>query len=773
MKRSLAIILTAIMLLALIPSVAFADDTAVVKIGNEEYTSLQEAISAVSEGTDTTATITLLSDIELDAKLEIGIGNKRLTLDLGGKTLSGCVNLVSGDLTVQNGTIKKSAKECQALNVYGSENKSDNVVSKLTLASSATVDADYGICVFSKDNRAMPSYGVMVDVYGKIVSGGIFVNGNIHQTTGKESGGVPIVNVYDGAVVNGANEGQGISLNGDAVVNIHGGTITGCEAVGVKQGTLNIKGGTLTATGNKVDPAQANYNGTEDTGAAVSITGTYTTYSPITVDISGGTIKSNNNAALYLGHSKDKDTGNFKPFVKETKISVTGGTLIGANEDIYIADLIGTDKVGGENSYTKAVVSGESCRFANPVDNAYLKNVKYENIDNDGYYYYTVAGSNVAKQVETVKEEPKVAEGVDKENQTVKDVMTALSPKTNGGETASTEKKGVQITEEVLTNTAAVQSEAVAEQEAKDALSKITASTGTSGEQKEIKVVVQPYLDVQLLEASTTGSGTAETATIKLDITPKYKTIVTTADVNNDEIVTEETKTDSDTVNAVQIGDAKELKVTKTVTVTIPIPANFFGISDTTVYIQHKGYVYESEVKAGATEVSFTNPHGFSEFVLTKSNPAVAGINNVEYADLQSAVNAAEDKDTITIKATGPHTAKMAGGGNRSITFTNETGANVTLVIDGVTYTLAKEGEGKSRVITYTAPVTPTTPIVIPSYTPSYSGSSSSSGNTYSWYFNPTPTPTPAPVLVAPAVALPKTGDMTIWQSILSFLGLL
>ncbi len=59
-------------------------------------------------------------------------------------------------------------------------------------------------------------------------------------------------------------------------------------------------------------------------------------------------------------------------------------------------------------------------------------------------------------------------------------------------------------------------------------------------------------------------------------------------------------------------------------------------------------------------------------------------------------------------------------------------------------------------------------PITTPTPTP-YSGGSS--GNTYSWYTYPTPTPTPSPVPVA--VVLPKTGDMTIFQSILSFFGLI
>ena len=74
-------------------------------------------------------------------------------------------------------------------------------------------------------------------------------------------------------------------------------------------------------------------------------------------------------------------------------------------------------------------------------------------------------------------------------------------------------------------------------------------------------------------------------------------------------------------------------------------------------------------------------------------------------------------------------------------------------------------GEYKTAIALKAAHCAQTTP---PTPTP-YSGSSSS-GNTYSWYFNPTPSP--APVVVPAAVVLPKTGDMTIWQSILQFLGI-
>ena len=53
----------------------------------------------------------------------------------------------------------------------------------------------------------------------------------------------------------------------------------GSEAIAIKRGVLNVTGGTFTATGDAVkDPVTANNNGTEDTGAAISVTSTYNKY---------------------------------------------------------------------------------------------------------------------------------------------------------------------------------------------------------------------------------------------------------------------------------------------------------------------------------------------------------------------------------------------------------------------------------------------------------------------------------------------------------------
>ena len=86
------------------------------------------------------------------------------------------------------------------------------------------------------------------------------------------------------------------------------------------------------------------------------------------------------------------------------------------------------------------------------------------------------------------------------------------------------------------------------------------------------------------------------------------------------------------------------------------------------------------------------------------------------------------------------------------------------LVLDGdaaKNYVLKAPITGTASITVAPSPVTPTP----------YNGGSS--GNTYSWYFNPTPSPVPVAVPIPENIVLPKTGDMTIFQSILAFLGII
>ena len=131
------------------------------------------------------------------------------------------------------------------------------------------------------------------------------------------------------------------------------------------------------------------------------------------------------------------------------------------------------------------------------------------------------------------------------------------------------------------------------------------------------------------------------------------------------------------TVNTVTIQkNAGTLDTTGTdVEITIPLPANFVNDTKTPVYITHTKangtkYVYKAKVtKSGETYyATFTNPNGFSNFVLkTQVAASITANDKTTYYDtLQDAVDAVQNDETIEILKDG-ETAMVSG---RSVKFT-------------------------------------------------------------------------------------------------------
>lgn len=267
----------------------------VAQIDNYGYETLEAAFAAVEDG----ETITMLTDVTLTAPMNLELGTKAVTLDLGGKTLTGRTNLKSGNLTIQNGTV--AGGEQQALNVYGSADSNAQNYSVLTIASNVTVTADqFGVCMFGA-TATTNGYGAVVNIAGTVhttgtgAEGAVFVSGNLGQNIDGDMKNV--INVY-GTITSATD--AAIALNGNATVNVKdGATITGNTAIAIKRGTLNVEGGTVHATGLGNIPTAGNNNGTEMTGAAVSMTNTYNQYGEMQVNISGGSFTSDHAMALY------------------------------------------------------------------------------------------------------------------------------------------------------------------------------------------------------------------------------------------------------------------------------------------------------------------------------------------------------------------------------------------------------------------------------------------------------------------------------------------
>ncbi|MBQ9569101.1 MAG: right-handed parallel beta-helix repeat-containing protein [Alloprevotella sp.] len=285
---------------------------AVAQIGETEYASLADAFAAVADG----QTITMLIDVTLSEPLNVELAGKAVTLDLGANTLTGRTNLKSGSLTLTNGFVEGGNK--QALNVYGSSDPTATNYCVLTIDSNVKVTADvYGVCMFGA-TASTNGYGAVVNINGRVLTGGdgkngaVFVSGNLGKNI---SGDMHNVVNITGEVTSSTD--AGVALNGNATVNVlEGAEIMGATGIAVKRGTLNMTGGIIYADGEENTTPSVNNNGTEMTGAGISMSPTYSQYGPMSVVITGGEVQSFNAVALF------KQAGTYQ---SDATFSVSGG----------------------------------------------------------------------------------------------------------------------------------------------------------------------------------------------------------------------------------------------------------------------------------------------------------------------------------------------------------------------------------------------------------------------------------------------------------------
>ena len=314
---------------------------------------------------------------------------------------------VSSSISIKNGKVI-SEKTGSNTAVAVSKN------TKLTVEYNAEIVGPYGLGT-SVTNSADAGSGVVIDVYG-IVRGinntdgenypgeggsvGIGINGNIKSTIEYAK-----INIHPGAVVRGTNgtssnantaDGPAIYAAGYAEWNISGGTISGDEALSIKSGKFNITGGEFIATGEFQDPATSWGNGTEATGAAISITNNNSYAKNVTLNIEGGTFFSKNGYAVY-----ESDTESQSGSALSTEgISISGGSFKGAQDD----DLFSKND-------TNFVTKGE---FNNPVDAKYLDNDLLFEVNNNGTYTYYDTFDDALNAAEYGAKITGIAEGLDK-----------------------------------------------------------------------------------------------------------------------------------------------------------------------------------------------------------------------------------------------------------------------------------------------------------------------------------------------------------------------
>ena len=480
------------------------------------------------------------------------------------------------------------------------------------------------------------------------------------EENGVGNKGTLIVN--DGTVIN-ATDGQAIQAWGDVTIN--GGTMNG------KVAAWSVK-----------------------------------SWNPGKITVAGGTI--NGNLETYQRHYINSKTNVNTYPTDSASISVTNGTVNGELVKKYVKDTSDSRKTEAEDKSNFEVDSNITVSGGkfNTDPTAYLAEGKTVVASGDSKYPYEVKSKTdnveVAKTAEAkVESDVKIDESkTDAEKEAINAEVTKAAEAIK--ETSITGLEVAAATE------ATKDAKAQDVESAKNAL-KVALPDARIDEQTTVNVFVQPYLDIKIADATVTTEGTEKvTGTITeltLDIVPMVKTIATTATEAND-IVTE--SGNGKTKNAVEIEDAKEVKVITPVTITIPLPAGFVTSKDTPLYIKHTkdnraSYVYTATVTSKEVNektsysATFTNPNGFSEFLMTKQNISVAKIGEVGYTTLQDAVNAVKDGETITL-------TQDAGSAtvNRTVSFNVEKG--------DFTYEIKIGGNSKnsgtddSYEVVYTAP---------------------------------------------------------------------
>ena len=352
-------------------------------VGAWAQTSLQEQINSADAGT----TVTLSEDVTLTARIDI---NKNITVDLGSHTITttatcgngSAFNIVSGTVTIQNGTIDASFGEANSgeTDAITARSGSDVTLKELNI----TVKSKNGACAYAFDgskitiksghyeNQTTEPYQYNASITAMVVNqanvatqlifieGGTFKGydptlGDDSQTTNENATflapGVALKKNADGnyeattavAKIGGRNyasikdaiaaatEGQIVTLLTDineAVenTNVHNFTIDLNGKTWTSEATSTFKnnGGTVTITDETGNGTIKNTANAKDMGIAVwARTGS--------VIIENGTFisQSNYEATLYVGTTATNLGG------KQPTITVKGGTFKNEAEGMY------------------------------------------------------------------------------------------------------------------------------------------------------------------------------------------------------------------------------------------------------------------------------------------------------------------------------------------------------------------------------------------------------------------------------------------------------
>lgn len=345
MKKFISVLLSLLMVFSLCLSVS-ADDGKVAKIGDTEYSTLQEAINVAGNG-DTIALIAntnedVVIESEKDITINIADGvtltnvNNHTIINRGKLTITGSGtvdNVTNGRAAVYNdlnaeailngGTYKRSQET-------GIDSKNSGGNSYYTIKNYGTMEINSGVTVENKGK------------YSSLLANGWYSYGNANEPS---TNGNPVSKL----TINGGTFNGGLNTvkNDDAgEMTINGGTITGfAQSCVQNNNVLIITGGNIVGEENNSD------------AAIVSRAVTGSTVNKGITKITGGTVKGGNpcireDTTYGSTHQTEITGGTFSSdvtkYLKEGLVQNTDGTIV---EKTYIASI--GDK--GFDSLTAAI----------------------------------------------------------------------------------------------------------------------------------------------------------------------------------------------------------------------------------------------------------------------------------------------------------------------------------------------------------------------------------------------------------------------------------
>ncbi len=350
MKKFISVLLSLLMVFSLCSSVS-ADDGKVAKVGDIEYSTLQEAINVAGNG-DTIALIASTNeDVVIESGKDITINiadgvtltnvNDHTIINKGKLTITGngiVDNVTNGKAAIYNdlgaiatlngGTYKRSQET-------GVDSKNSGGNSYYTIKNYGTMEINSGVTVENKGK------------YSSLLTNGWYSYGNADEPS---TNGNPIAKL----TINGGTFNGGLNTvkNDDAgEMTINGGTITGfAQSCVQNNNVLIITGGNIVGEENNSDAAIVSR---AVTGSAVN--------KGIT-KITGGTVKGGNpcireDITYGLTHQTEITGGTFSSdvtkYLKEGLVQNTDGTIV---EKTYIASI--GDK--GFDSLTAALIAANN-----------------------------------------------------------------------------------------------------------------------------------------------------------------------------------------------------------------------------------------------------------------------------------------------------------------------------------------------------------------------------------------------------------------------------